>query len=341
MGNFVGVRAWKNGPYWTLAWYDGNGEIVRESAGRVSAEDAERLRHEREVSLGLDPTARQRLTQMDLATFRTHYPSLREGEIHARTLGLHDVTLGYLVDHFGAGRKMSTVEPIHAQQWVGWLRRLCPPLSETTVANHVRTARQLWRKAKAWQVVRTNPFEGVSVPAPKVEKSWHYVSLTDAEKLMTACTHESWRLLFGLCRLAGLRSGEATAVEWGHWDRQNGTLAVWPREGRRTSKQRLRYVPVVPRLRTLLEASNGTTGPIVRLPIGYPQHKYLVQQIELAGLDAWAKPLHTLRKNLESDWMAQFPPMAVAYWLGNSVEVAMEHYYKPTPDLMAKATGVA
>lgn len=51
------------------------------------------------------------------------------------------------------------------------------------------------------------------------------------------------------------------------------------------------------------------------------------------------KPMHTLRKSLESDWLAKYPIADVAAWLGNSPTVAMKHYHQTVGETMRSVTG--
>jgi hypothetical protein len=53
----------------------------------------------------------------------------------------------------------------------------------------------------------------------------------------------------------------------------------------------------------------------------------------------YGKPLHTLRGSCENDWMEQHAAKDVCAWIGHSAVVAMEHYNRPTPQAMARATG--
>ncbi|MBL8765701.1 MAG: hypothetical protein JNM07_15810 [Phycisphaerae bacterium] len=50
--------------------------------------------------------------------------------------------------------------------------------------------------------------------------------------------------------------------------------------------------------------------------------------IERAGIDAYAKPFHTLRKCCLSDWCERFAPAVVAEISGDRVETLMRHYVR-------------
>jgi hypothetical protein len=60
--------------------------------------------------------------------------------------------------------------------------------------------------------------------------------------------------------------------------------------------------------------------------------------IQRAGLAPWGKPLHTLRKSLESDWLGTHPVLDVTKWLGNSPDVARKHYHQSLPETVRRVT---
>ncbi|KKL77028.1 hypothetical protein LCGC14_2038990 [marine sediment metagenome] len=59
-----------------------------------------------------------------------------------------------------------------------------------------------------------------------------------------------------------------------------------------------------------------------------------------AGIKAYSRPLHTLRKNRETDWLSQFPLHVVTEWLGNSPEVALKHYSRAEEGDFHRAAGL-
>src|SRR5205823_6070153 len=86
------------------------------------------------------------------------------------------------------------------------------------------------------------------VPLPKIDKNWHYVSMAELEKLIAACNTNGWKCLIALCRLAGLRRGEAMSLPWAGVDMNNRRLIVF---AQKTGQRRI--VPIVPRLYELLQ----------------------------------------------------------------------------------------
>ncbi len=138
----------------------------------------------------------------------------------------------------------------------------------------------------------------------------------------------AWKTLLGLCRLAGLRQGEALALRWDSVDWDRGRLTVWA-----TKTKRQRLVPIVPELLPLLQTAAEGAAAEANLIIEGLVMQNLWRDFRVickrAGIEPYAKWCHTLRKNRESDWMAVgFPFHVVVDWMGHSDEVARQHYLR-------------
>jgi len=203
-----------------------------------------------------------------------------------------------------------------------------PTLSPRTVDLHIRIARTTFNRAVDDDLIMYNPFDRLSGGLPAVEKDWHYVGLDEFSKLVAASPNQGWKTLLGLCRLAGLRQGEALSLRWRDVDWQKNRLIVWAQKTKRR-----RVVPIAPELLPILRDAfadapesgesvvTGVTTPNVWRDFGVIRKK--------AGTPKYAKWCHTLRKNRESDWInAGFPFHVVVEWMGHSDEVARQHYLR-------------
>jgi integrase len=61
-------------------------------------------------------------------------------------------------------------------------------------------------------------FELTSKYPPKPDRQWHYVTMEQLDSLLNACPNVGWKMLLALCRLAGLRRGEALELPWSSVD---------------------------------------------------------------------------------------------------------------------------
>jgi hypothetical protein len=64
---------------------------------------------------------------------------------------------------------------------------------------------------------------------------------------------------------------------------------------------------------------------------------HLAKVIKRAGLKPWPKLFQNLRLTRQNELTAKFPAHVVCDWIGNSEEVAKEHYLRATEADFAKA----
>ena len=252
-------------------------------------------------------------------------------DLKRATIQVYQQTGKRLVDHFGAERRIDRIDKVDAAAWHNTL-----PENLATRAKHARSAKSMFAYAVSLDLIPDNPFKNLRSNAPRKMAEWHYVSERDLHKILAACKTPGWRNFIALMRLGGLRRGEALRLEWGDINADVRTMLVKP-EGYEGTKQRLRTVPVVPDLYDILQANHA--GERVCDGVG-PNNIDRDMRVILkhAGVEPWEKLCHTLRKNLESDWLAKFPPLDVASWLGHSLKVAYDHYHQTTAEVMARAT---
>jgi integrase len=205
----------------------------------------------------------------------------------------------------------------------------------------IRNAKVLFGLAVENDRLALNPFDRQVGATPAVDKGWHYLKLDALGTLLDACPTQQWRSLFATLRLAGLRLGEALRMTWLDVDQDRCIITV-AHEGEATTKKRRREVPMVPKLQAELaqaytKAAPGQLGPC---PLRYINlHRDAAVILKRAGLEPWSKLFHTLRKNCESDWLAEHPVMAVCEWLGHDPTIAAKHYHQVGADTLAKVTG--
>ena len=62
--------------------------------------------------------------------------------------------------------------------------------------------------------------------------------------------------------------------------------------------------------------------------------------VKLVGVEKWPKLLQNLRASRETELMLQYPAHIVHAWLGNSKEVAEDHYLMVTPEDILRAASM-
>jgi hypothetical protein len=61
------------------------------------------------------------------------------------------------------------------------------------------------------------------------------------------------------------------------------------------------------------------------------------KMIRSAGLEPWPRLWHNLRASRQTELADQFPSHVVCRWIGNSEDVAREHYLSVTPEHIERA----
>jgi hypothetical protein len=106
-----------------------------------------------------------------------------------------------------------------------------------------------------------------------------------------------------------------------------------------------REIPLFPELQTHLEeafdaAEPGTVHVVTRYHRADQNMRTLMLKIiRRAGLAAWPKPFHNLRASRETELTGSFPLHVVCKWIGNTPQVAGDHYLQVTDDHFAAALG--
>ena len=326
--------------YYQLRWFGVDGKRYSQSLGRtseMSKRQAEKLRQSKELEIRQKPGLRSPGRIPTLKDFLDTYIASRRSELAPGTIELHERTAKYLNGYLGENRRLDQITRYDAREFKTALskgelaklnERVFEKTSPRTVDQHIRNARTMFNRAVDDDLMMYNPFDRLAGSLPPLEKDWHYVSLAELQMLVDACPNQSWRTLLGLCRLAGLRQGEALFLQWKDVDWDKCRLTVWAQKTKRR-----RIVPIAPELLPILR------GAFEHAPEGEPLvvHGIIAQNVwrdfgvirKHAGTPKYAKWCHTLRKNRESDWMAAgFPFHVVVEWMGHSDNVARQHYLR-------------
>lgn len=262
------------------------------------------------------------------------------GLVHcsASTYGSHARACALLVEHFGQYYTIGEITPYKANAFRIWMTahasektsRLFSPI---TVSKHIRRATTIFQYAVDQGLLIDNPFAKVKKNEYTAVSIWNYVTMEQYEAIIAQSPHPCYRLMVSLARLAGLRRKEVVQLQWSHIDMEQRLIRVVPNSSLVTTKQRQRVVPIQPRLYRELEAAKGQA--VDERVFVYPGHhnhdRVVIKMVQRAGVPEYGKPIHTLRKSLATDWLAEHPPLDVASWLGHSILVAVNHYHATLP----------
>lgn len=347
------VRLCSNGDYWQARWVLPGGRRVSQSIGAKSeysrrAAEIEVARIQREVEDSTQTRLGNKVPK--LSEYLARWIDSRT-DLAETTLRLHRLSVARLKEFFPRDPRIDTITPADAADFKTWCSRHTfqtedrgkYTLSEASVKRHIVLAKQVFDQAEAEEVIPRNPFARVKTAQVRSDKQWAYVGADELGRIMEACPTPGHRCLFALARWAGLRLGEAMRLQWADVDLEARTLTVRNPLGKRTTKKRTRVVPIQPRLLEVLREDQRARPRVVGGPCDdvtkgniYRRVEWILERAKVA---VYKDPFHTLRRNLLTDWIAEFPPMDVASWLGHDIKVAMEFYHKSKPETMARVTG--
>jgi integrase len=208
--------------------------------------------------------------------------------------------------------------------------------AKATVAGHIKKAKQYFKAAADDGALPASPFARVVAGDMSNEERAVYVSTADVDKAIACAPDAQWRLLIALCRYAGLRCpSEVLTLRWQDVDFVAGTMTI------RSTKTGRRIMPILPELRPYLQdAFNPEEERVISryCESNANMRKGFLQILKKAGVEPWPRLFHNMRGSLESDLAERYPIHTVVKWLGNSEGVAMRHYLRQSPAVLADVT---
>lgn len=321
------LRTCSSGRYWQGVYTDHNGKRQYingiGATAEVTREQAEFILDNRKLDTPTEfPTVRE---------WCDRYAAMRT-ELAFGSIVLIEDTAARLIRLMGDAQ-IARVTPTMAHEF----KLTLGDVGATTAYAHLARARAIFGAAVRYRVAHANPFDAVRLAKPPKIDQFRYVTLEEFEKVIFMCQSRAYVNLFSLCRLAGTRSGqrggEALNLTWKDVDFERKLLTVTDQKRHCT-----RVVPMSPRLAEILHADPQDDERVC--PINpFSVDKKARQIIADGGLEPFAKPLHSLRKSLSTDWLSIHPPPLVVKWLGHSHKVALESYHRADrPDDLARVS---
>jgi len=249
-----------------------------------------------------------------------------------------------LVDYFKADRSLRSITPADADRWRRWmLNRVVKAATEhkpakkmatATVSKHVKRAKTMFADAARDRLIDVSPFADLKGSSEANKSRHHFIGRQTAATVLKACPGQDWRMIFALARYAGMRCpSEVTALKWSDviWDRNRLRID--------SSKTGLRFCPIFPELKPILETAFDEAAPGAIYCVG----RYggdaeanlstrLRRIIGDSGEKPWAKTFINLRSTRRTELQEKFPSHVVDEWMGHSTATAEKHYLQVTED---------
>ena len=343
MGVNSTVTLSSNGRYWQAFYYDSIGRRKAKSLGpkkKLSRRQAKVMCDRLAAKLCLNPARADARHSPALENFLNRYIDNRT-DIKPATKDLYEQTKEYLLMFFEGDVRIDRIPRTMAADWRAAmasgkivLNRKGKKNAEASICIHVRNAKTMFNQAVQEDLIIFNPFDRLKGMAREPDKNWKHVSPEELDKLLDACPSWGWKLQIALCRLAGLRRGEALNLTWPDVDWEHHRLTVI---AEKTSRQRV--VPIEPKLYQLLldafaqaEEGENRICPISRHGLWRNFQVYRKR----AGLEKWKDAFKVMRRNCETDWSQVYPQYVVSTWLGHGIEVSARHYLQVPEELYDK-----
>jgi integrase len=292
--------------------------------------------HEKLVRVGLVEPRRSstpEVADVALGLIVERYIKSRS-KLKPNTLRNYETTKRLLLEHFGKDRLVRSIHAGHAKDYREWLVGKYAP---ATVSREIKRSRQFFEYAKDCRLIDDNPFAKIKAGSQKNTKRKAFVGKDVIEKVLAACPDNDWRLVVVLTRYAGLRiPSEIQEFTWSDidWHGRRFTLRVKKKE--HIDGHETRVVPIFPEIEPYLRQAfdEAPEGCVYVIPRRFHSEGYVyagvLRAIERAGVTRWPKLLVNLRASRETELMLEYPEHVVHAWIGNTKEVAADHYLMVT-----------
>jgi integrase len=328
-----------NNDYWQVSWRDADGVRHRRSLGakanmtrRQATAEMQKIIADH-VSIPATALCRRDST---MSEWCERYLTVRQRELAASTLRSHRLTASLLCKAF-PNKKISTISQAEATDWrislqVG-TNESPTILDEATVCKHVREAKVILDRAVVEGSASHHNFAHLKGTAPRKQVfDRQSISLELVERVVAhAGVANNAAALVILGYFTGMRAAEIQALRWEHIDLTRNRITVVPREGKVTTKQRLRELRIEPELWTWL-VDRRTTQQDEGLVISGCSNP--ARDVRQACIAAGVEPftLQQLRQTRDTIWHDRLPAHVACAWIGHSEATARKHYLSVPED---------
>jgi len=297
---------------------------------------------EKLVGVGLiAPRAKRQEDAIKLDTFIHQYLAERV-DVKASTIEqLHQVRKN-LLKFIGDKMTLAEFTPGHADAFKA---SLTSTMADNSVRRNLGRSRRFFEAAVRKRLIDSNPFAHLrSLTVKGNAERFKFVTLVEINKVIEAAPDAQWRLIVALARFGGLRTpSETLALKWSDVDLGRQRIRVPSPKTERYGKS-FREIPLFPELEPYLRdafelAAEGTEHVVTRYrDASQNLRTTMLKIIGRAGLEPWERVFHNLRASRQTELAQSYPAHVVCSWIGNTEDVAKEHYLHVTDTDFQKAT---
>lgn len=219
------------GKPWVVRWfgeYDpASGKQRRYSQSFRTKARAEQFAAQKMVEFA-EGVKRDKPDKVTLKAFCRDCIKVKKTELRPASMELYRQTIERLQSYFGSDCLVSNITPRAAARFIAEQKPQnahCETLSNWTRHKITRNCRALFQYAVDWELIKSNPFKKVKGPKC-ITRQWHYVTVTEFNRLLYVAPTLRWKALYSLAFTAGLRKGELLSLTWKDVDFERHEVSV-------------------------------------------------------------------------------------------------------------------
>ena len=295
------------------------------------------------ISFGLIPEdasdsfARGRNSRLCLADFVDRLITERK-DVRPNTTRLWRQTATRIREYFGP-LTIGRVTAKHGSDFKRWLispsENAGAGYGVASAGKHLAVAKSFLNEAVNAKIIAANPFSTVVAERQRNCSRQRFIDSGVITRIISLCEDAEMQAVIALARWGGLRTpSEPFALQWKHidWHRRRIEVQCVKTEARGKS---MREIPLFPelvhwltRLREQAESDSQEHFVLkgLRQFTDANLRKSMARAVRRAGIVVWPRIFQNLRASRQTELEERFPRKTVCEWMGNSEQVADQHY---------------
>ena len=299
---------------------------------------------ERLCKVGLCEPRSNAATAIDVDTLVENHIKRRENEVKPGTLAIFREAKDKLNRYIGGRR---SVRSLTLADGLSFKEQMLRDYSKAYTAKMIYISRQIFKVAVQLKLLEANPFAGVKAPSQVNRARQKFVPAEIIQKVLDAETDPQRALVYALARFGGFRiPSELVKLRWADLDFSTGKMLVHSPKTEHHEDCATRYVPIFPELVPYFNAMRAVADEDEERVVprfGWKSKNLrtqLFKTLERLNIEPWPKLFQNLRSSRETELAKQFPLHLVCAWIGNSPDVARDHYLQILDEDFLAAAGL-
>jgi integrase len=313
---------------------------------------ARRLSELNLISQKAEGATRRHDQKTTLADFADEWIAART-DVRPNTVRLWQQTAVRIREFFGSA-PVESLTAKHATDFKRWLLTSAEKggagYGSASAGKHMAVTKAILKEAVDAGLITANPFGSSKIERQVNNSRQRFIEASVINRVIEKCPDDEMKLVIALSRWGGLRTpSEPFSLKWKHIDLNRRRVLVQCVKTETKGKP-TREIPLFPELVPFVERLRSSAGNVepedfviatLRRSTGSNIRKRLSCAIRLAGIKAWPRVFHNLRSSRQTELEERFPRKTVCEWMGNSEQIADQHYLQVRDEHFRKATGAS